>query len=47
MTVHKKESIRAKSKIILPQKPSTTLLQENKKRTEFINKIDSILYQAH
>ncbi len=42
MTVHKKESTRAKSKIILPQKPSTTLLQKNKKNTKIINKTDKI-----
>jgi len=43
MTLHRKQNQkRRKSKIILPQKPSTTLLQENRKRTKFINKIEKI-----
>ena len=47
MTVHKKESTRAKSKIILPQKPSTTLLQKNKKNINKTDKIKSNLYKKN
>jgi len=42
MTVHERESTRAKSKIILPQKPSTTLLQKKKKNSKSINKIKKL-----
>ena len=38
MIVHKKKSTRAKSKIILLQKPSTKLLSKKKKITKSINK---------
>ncbi len=39
MTVHKTDSKGAKSKIILPIKPSTKLLPKNKKITASLNKV--------